>query len=61
MDDASTYSFGFIYIDAQAGLPLNNEGTFKYVDDNSFEVNKLELNIKTRLEPNNVTFSLIPI
>ncbi len=61
MNDDSTYNFGFIYIDAQAGLTLNSEGTFKLLDNGSFEINKIEeTNIKIRLKPNNVKVSIIP-
>ena len=61
MNDDSTYNYGFIYIDAQAGLTLNSEGTFKPLDDGSFEVKKIkETNIKARLEPNNVKVAIIP-
>ena len=61
MNDDSTYNYGFIYIDAQAGLTLNSEGTFKPLDDGSFEVKKIkETNIKVRLEPNNVKVAIIP-
>lgn len=61
MNDDSTFNFGFIYIDSQAGLTFNSEGTFKYIDDGSFEINKIkESNIKARLEPNNVKVAIIP-
>lgn len=61
MNEDSTYNFGFIYIDSQAGLTLNSEGTFKIMDDGSFVVSKIEgANIKARLQPNNVKVAIIP-
>jgi tetratricopeptide (TPR) repeat protein len=61
MNEDSTYTFGFIYIDAQAGLTLNREGNFKFNSDNSLKVERLtETNIKVRLQPNNVKVALIP-
>lgn len=57
----SSYSFGFIYIDPEAGLTLNHEGYIKMKEDNSFEVLKdQEFNLKLRLEPNNVKVAIIP-
>ncbi|MES2574633.1 MAG: tetratricopeptide repeat protein [Bacteroidota bacterium] len=56
-----TYLYGFIYIDTQAGLTFNNEGTFKQNANGTFEINKIEgKSIKTRLEPNNVQVAVIP-
>jgi tetratricopeptide (TPR) repeat protein len=61
MNDDSTHNFGFIYIDTEAGLTLNSEGTFKQNKNGSFEINKIkETNIKIRLEPNNVKVAIIP-
>jgi len=61
MNDDSTYSYGFIYIDAQAGLTYNSEGHFKPKEDGTFEVKKFtDSNIKIRLEPNNVKVAIIP-
>lgn len=57
----SSYTFGFIYIDAQAGLTFNREGNFKFNKDKIINVEKLkEANIKIRLEPNNVKVAIIP-
>ena len=65
MDKDSTYMFGFIYIDAQAGLTLNYEGKFKI--DNKGKFNRVEndVNSKTgfiiaRLQPNRVAIAEIP-
>lgn len=61
MNDDSTYTFGFIYIDEQAGLTLNREGEFKINADNSLVVEKQkESNIKLRLQANNVKVALLP-
>jgi len=61
MNKDSTYNFGFIYIDSQAGLTLNYEGTFKISQQEKFSPNKLDTaSIKIRLEPNNVLVAIIP-
>ena len=60
-DKDSTYPFGFIYIDAQAGLTLNYEGTFSIAPDGKFMVKKPDnTNTKIRLTPNNVLVAFIP-
>ncbi|MDH7444811.1 tetratricopeptide repeat protein [Aquimarina sp. 2201CG14-23] len=61
VDEDGSHQYGFIYIDDQAGLTLNSEGTFKPKNDGSFEISKMEgANIKVRLEPNNVKVAIIP-
>lgn len=61
MSDDSTYSYGFIYIDEEAGLTFNNEGKYKLKPDNTYLVEKLkDVNIKARLEPNSVKVAIIP-
>ena len=61
MNKDSTYNYGFIYIDAEAGLTLNSEGTFKLKKDSTFEIKKnSEMSVKMRLEPNNVRVAIIP-
>lgn len=61
MDEDSSYTFGFIYIDAEAGLTLNLEGNFKVQSDDSLIVEKnKESNIKIRLENNGVRVAIIP-
>ena len=61
MNEDSSYTYGFIYIDEQAGLTFNREGNFKVNKDNSFTVVKLkEANIKVRLNPNNVKVAFLP-
>jgi len=45
-----TYAYGFIYIDAQAGLTLNYEGNFTIAADGTFVPKKLDsTNFKIRL------------
>jgi tetratricopeptide (TPR) repeat protein len=62
MNKDSSFTFGFIYIDAQAGLTLNREGNFKINQDNTLKVEKLkEANIKVRLQANNVKVAIIPV
>ena len=58
----TTYSFGFIYIDSQAGLTFNYEGNFKITDAGAFlPVRKLDnAGLKIRLEPNQVRVAFIP-
>jgi tetratricopeptide (TPR) repeat protein len=61
MNKDSTYTYGFIYIDSQAGLTLNYEGSFKIMPDNIFVPKKIDTtSIKYRLEPNQVKVSIIP-
>ena len=60
-DKDSTYVYGFIYIDSQAGLTLNCEGTFRVLSTGEFVPKKLDsTNIKARLQPNNVLVAFIP-
>jgi tetratricopeptide (TPR) repeat protein len=60
-DKDSTYAYGFIYIDAQAGLTLNYEGTFKILPTGEFVPKKLDsTNMKVRLQPNSVLVAFIP-
>lgn len=60
-DKDSSYAYGFIYIDEQAGLTLNYEGTFKITPTGQFIPKKLNsTNMKVRLQPNNVLVAFIP-
>ena len=60
-DKDSAYPYGFIYIDPQAGLTLNYEGTFKVLPSGKFVPERLDSsNLKVRLEPNNVLVAFIP-
>jgi tetratricopeptide (TPR) repeat protein len=60
-DKDSSYLYGFIYIDEQAGLTLNYEGNFKILPTGEFIPKKLDsTNFKIRLQPNNVLIAFIP-
>lgn len=62
MDKDSSYSYGFIYIDSQAGLTFNLEGSFTISTDGRFIPKKIEnTSIKVRLQPNNVLVTFIPV
>lgn len=57
----STYEYGFIYIDAQAGLTLNYEGTFTISEAGAFIPKKIDsFGMKVRLRPNNVRVAFLP-
>ena len=57
----SSYVYGFIYIDGQAGLTLNYEGKFTISATGQFIPKKLDsTNVKYRLQPNNVLVAFIP-
>jgi tetratricopeptide (TPR) repeat protein len=57
----SAYPYGFIYIDEQAGLTFNYEGTFKILPSGKLMPKKLDsANMKIRLQPNNVFVAFIP-
>lgn len=57
----SSYVFGFIYIDAQAGLTLNYEGKFRYTTDGKYTVERIDKgNMKYRLQNNNVKIAILP-
>ena len=61
MNKDSFYTFGFIYIDEQAGLTFNKEGDFKFNEDSSLKVERItESSIKVRLQANNVKVAVIP-
>lgn len=64
-DKDSTYTFGFIYIDSQAGLTLNYEGKFKIESKGKFirldDDTKNEVGfMKVRLRPNRTAIAEIP-
>lgn len=60
-DKDSTYSYGFIYIDAQAGLTFNYEGKFRIANDGKYVPTKSDTaNLKIRLQPNRVKIAFIP-
>jgi tetratricopeptide (TPR) repeat protein len=56
----SSYAFGFIYIDAQAGLTFNLEGKFTISPMGLFIAKKDTIHVKYRLRPNNVLVAFIP-
>jgi tetratricopeptide (TPR) repeat protein len=65
MQKDSTYMYGFIYIDYQAGLTFNYEGSFKVDSKGNFKKEKSSINNKTtamkvRLQPNRVALAEIP-
>lgn len=63
MNKDSTYTFGFIYIDSQAGLTFDYEADFKIEKDGKFtRLDKIEnsTNIKSRLQANRVAIAEIP-
>ena len=61
MDKDSSYAYGFIYSDAQAGLTLNYEGNFKISQTGVYIPKKLDsTNMKVRLQPNRVLVAFIP-
>jgi len=61
IDKDSSYAYGFIYIDSQAGLTLNYEGNFTINQTGNYVPKKLDsTNMKVRLQPNNVRVAFIP-
>ena len=60
-DEDSSYAYGFIYIDAQAGLTMNYEGKFTVSREGMFVPKKLDsVGVKYRLEANQVRVALVP-
>lgn len=61
-DSIGSHSFGFIYVDSQAGLTLDYAGTFKIDNNGKFIIKKKELDgsMKVRLQPNNRLVAIIP-
>ncbi|HRV55482.1 MAG: hypothetical protein R2802_07635 [Flavobacteriaceae bacterium] len=60
-DENDSHPYGFIYIDSDAGLTLNYQGTFKITATGEFIPTKLDsTSIKVRLKPNNVLVAFIP-
>ncbi len=57
----SSYKYGFIYIDPEAGLTLNHEGSFRISENGTFLPSKRDsFNLKIRLQPNRVLVAWIP-
>ncbi len=61
-DSTGSYNLGFIYIDSQAGLTFDFEGSFKIDETGKFNFKKREMegSMKYRLEPNTVLVAFIP-
>lgn len=60
-DTSNSFMYGFIYIDAQAGLTLNYEGSFTISPNGTFIPKKIDtIGFKVRLQPNNVLVAFIP-
>ncbi len=60
-DSSNSFMFGYIYIDAQAGLTLNYEGSFTISPNGTFVPKKQDsVGYKIRLMPNNVLVAFIP-
>ncbi len=61
-DSTGSYNFGFIYIDSEAGLTFDYNGSFKIGENGKFnlKVKEIEGSMKYRLEPNNVLVAFIP-
>lgn len=61
-DSIGNYNFGFIYIDAQAGLTLEYEGFFKIDKTGKFISDRKEKtsSMKYRLQPNNTLVAFMP-
>ena len=60
MNQDSNYVYGFIYIDLQAGLTLNYEGTFKIINNVFIKQKEDVTSLKIRLEPNRIAIAEIP-
>lgn len=58
----NSFPYGFIYIDPEAGLTLNYQGTFKISSNGKFIPTKLDSvnNMIIRLKPNNILVAFIP-
>ena len=61
-DSLGSHTFGFIYIDPQAGLTFDYAGSFKIDNAGKFLLKKKEIegSVKHRLEPNKTLVAIIP-
>ncbi|MBL7703395.1 MAG: hypothetical protein JNM14_14180 [Ferruginibacter sp.] len=60
-DSSNSLMYGFIYIDPQAGLTLNYEGSFTISPNGTFVPKKMDsVGFKVRLQPNNILVAFIP-
>lgn len=61
MNKDSLYTYGFIYIDENAGLTFNYEGEFKINKNGVFiPSRKISASLKNRLQPNRIAIAVIP-
>lgn len=61
MNKDSSYNYGFIYIDSQAGLTFDYRGNFKITKNGTYVPNTMDTaSFKIRLEPNDVHVAFIP-
>lgn len=60
VNEDSSYTYGFIYIDPDAGLTFNYEGHFKIVSGKYIPEKIFETNVKVRLIPNKALVAFIP-
>lgn len=62
MNKDSSYIYGFIYLDLEAGLTIKHEGTFKINSENVFIPKKLDsiFSIRSRIQPNGNRVAIIP-
>lgn len=58
---SNTYSYGFVYLDAEAGLTLEFAGTLNYDSLSFISKNNNEQSIKVRLQPNQNAIAELPI
>lgn len=61
-DSVGSHTFGFIYIDSQAGLTFDYAGSFKVDNNGKFLLKKKEIEglVKHRLQPNKTLVAVIP-
>lgn len=61
-DSSGSYSYGFVYMDSQAGLTFDFAGSFKINSNGKFLISKKEEGsfMKFRLQPNKSLVAIIP-
>ena len=55
------YSYGFVYVDSQAGFTMQAGGTFTIDAQGKYIPSPMEHNVKVRLQPSQVKVALIPL
>ena len=55
-----SYSYGFVYLDSQAGFTMQAGGSFTIDAQGKYITSPLEHNVKVRLQPSQVKVALIP-